>query len=112
MNIRINENQVTVEVGATVGSLRDRFKPGADVAILNGFAVAADALLRENDELFLIRRGEVPSRDELEFLMAARHTPGHARARSRRWLGSPVSAALAPWWRWSLRGRRRPARDR
>jgi sulfur carrier protein ThiS adenylyltransferase len=103
MNIRINEKQVTVEVGATVGSLRDRFKPGADVVILNGFAAPPDAVLWENDELFLIRRGEVPSRDELEFLMSARHTPGvHARLKQAvvgiagvGGLGSLVAVELA-----------------
>jgi len=51
----------------------------------------------------LIRRGEVPSRGELEALMAARHTPGvHERMRSARvgvaglgGLGSVVATALA-----------------
>jgi sulfur carrier protein ThiS adenylyltransferase len=76
MNIRINEKSVEIAEGSTIAMLRDEFKPGADVLILNGFTAAAGVAVREGDELFLIKRGEIPSREELEFLMSARHTPG------------------------------------
>jgi sulfur carrier protein ThiS adenylyltransferase len=89
MQIRINEKPATVDDDATVGSLRDRFKPGADVLIRNGFITTPDIPLQEGDELFLIQRGEIPGADELEYLMAARHTPGvHARLK-----GSTVGIA-------------------
>ena len=53
--------------------------------------------------MFLIRRGEQPDREELEFLMAARHTPGiHARLKEAvvgiagaGGLGSAIAVALA-----------------
>lgn len=59
--------------------------------------------MRDDDELFLIRRGEIPTEDELEGLMAARHTPGvHARLKQAvvgiagvGGLGSAVAVALA-----------------
>ena len=103
MNIRINEKKITVEEGCSLSVLVDRFKPGADVLILNGFPVPADTLLSEGDELFLIRRGELPDEQELEHLMAARHTPGvHARLKQAvvgiagvGGLGSAVAVALA-----------------
>ncbi|MBI2435246.1 MAG: sulfur carrier protein ThiS adenylyltransferase ThiF, partial [Candidatus Hydrogenedentes bacterium] len=55
------------------------------------------------DEVVLIRRGEVPGRDELEALMAARHTPGVHAILQRATvgiagvggLGTAVAVALA-----------------
>lgn len=103
MNIRINEKDSTVEPGLTLADLAGRFKPGADVLILNGFPAPAETVIREGDELFLIKRGEQPGREELEYLMAARHTPGvHARLKQAvvgiagaGGLGSAVAVALA-----------------
>jgi sulfur carrier protein ThiS adenylyltransferase len=103
MNIRINEQDDVVTPGSTLGDLARRQKPGADVLILNGFPASADSLLQEGDEVFLIRRGEQPTQDELEGLMAARHTPGvHAKLKQAvvgiagvGGLGSSVAVALA-----------------
>jgi sulfur carrier protein ThiS adenylyltransferase len=103
MNIRINELPVQTAQGATLGLLAGRHKPDADVLILNGFPASADALLQEGDELYLIRRGEQPGKDELEHLLAARHTPGvHGRLKAATvgiagagGLGSAVAVALA-----------------
>ncbi len=103
MNIRINEKEVTIEAERTVAELAERFKPGADVLILNGFPAASEAIVKEGDTLCLIRRGEQPGADELECLMTARHTPGvHARLKGTvvgiagvGGLGSAVAVALA-----------------
>ena len=103
MNIRINEKPVVVEENITLAALSDKFKPGADVVILNGFPALGETLLSEGDELFLIRRGELPDEHELEHLLAARHTPGaHARLKQAvvgiagvGGLGSAVAVALA-----------------
>ncbi|MCX7770637.1 MAG: sulfur carrier protein ThiS adenylyltransferase ThiF, partial [Proteobacteria bacterium] len=35
-----------------------------------------DKILKEMDQVFLIKRGEIPSKEELEYMMIARHTPG------------------------------------
>jgi len=102
MNIRVNER--SIETGAkTLFVLRDAVKPGADVVILNGAAMGEDAPLKEGDEVSLIARGEVPSADELEALMASRHTPGvHAKLKAATvgiaglgGLGSAIAVALA-----------------
>lgn len=103
MQLRLNENDLEIAVGTTLYALRDQYKPGADVLIVNGFPAAADQPLRDGDSVVLIRRGEIPPADELEALMAARHTPGvHARIKVATvgiagcgGLGSAVAIALA-----------------
>jgi sulfur carrier protein ThiS adenylyltransferase len=103
MRIRLNEKTITEEKGVTLAMLAERHKPGADVLILNGFPVTGDTALNEGDAAFLIKRGELPDQDELESVMAARHTPGvHARLKRASvgiagvgGLGSAVAVALA-----------------
>lgn len=103
MTIKVNEKPIEVEEGTTLFRLRDALKPGADVLILNGAATTADAPLSGGDEVSLIRRGETPSADELEALMASRHTPGvHAKVKAATvgiaglgGLGSAIAVALA-----------------
>lgn len=87
----------------TLGAVADLYKSGADVLILNGFPAPSDTILNDGDELFLIRRGEIPTAEELEGVMASRHTPGvHARLKQgvvgiagAGGLGSAVAVALA-----------------
>jgi sulfur carrier protein ThiS adenylyltransferase len=103
MKININEKSAVIKDGLTLGDAAELYKPGADVLILNGFPAQAVTLLKEGDELFLIRRGEVPTEEELEHLMAARHTPGvHSLLKQAvvgiagvGGLGSSVAVALA-----------------
>lgn len=103
MNISINEQKIAVDDSVTIAALAEKFKPGADVLILNGFPASRETVLREGDELFLIKRGQQPSEEELEYLMAARHTPGvHAKLKQATvgiagvgGLGSAVAVALA-----------------
>jgi sulfur carrier protein ThiS adenylyltransferase len=62
-----------------------------------------DRVLQPGDEVIFIRRGEVPNKEELEVLMAARHTPGvHAKLKQATvgiaglgGLGSAIAIALA-----------------
>ena len=103
MNIKINEKEFTIETGLTLRAVAEQHKQDADVLILNGFPSGSDTKLKEGDEVFLIRRGEIPTEDELEGLMAARHTPGvHTRLKEAvvgiagvGGLGSAVAVALA-----------------
>lgn len=102
--LKIKLNERLFETGAkTLFALRDAVKPSADVVILNGAAMNADTPLKEGDEVSLITRGEMPSADELEALMASRHTPGvHAKVKAATvgiaglgGLGSAIAVALA-----------------
>lgn len=103
MKIRINERPTLIKDDLTLGSVAALHRPGADVLILNGFPAPADSVLNDGDEVFLIRRGETPTEEELEGLMASRHTPGvHARLKQGvvgiagvGGLGSAVAVALA-----------------
>ncbi len=103
MKIEINERSTDIAQGTRLHQLQEQVKPGADLVILNGFPVSADQLLAEGDRVVFIRRGEQPGADELEALMAARHTPGvHAKIKRATvgiagcgGLGSAVAIALA-----------------
>jgi sulfur carrier protein ThiS adenylyltransferase len=103
MRIRLNEHDLDIAPGTALYALRDAYKPGADVLIVNGFPAGQDQRLAEGDSIVLIKRGEIPPVEELEALMAARHTPGvHARIKGATvgiagcgGLGSAVAVALA-----------------
>lgn len=103
MKILLNERPLDAEAGITLFALRDCRKPDADVLIVNGFPAAQDRPLAEGDRVVLIRRGEHPAPEELEALMAARHTPGvHERVKRATvgiagagGLGSAIAVALA-----------------
>ncbi len=45
------------------------------VTIINGFQTSDNITLNENDEIFFIEKGKMPSKDEFERLMCSRHTP-------------------------------------
>ncbi len=45
------------------------------ITILNGFQTSDNVFLNENDEIHIIEKGVLPPKDELEAMMAARHTP-------------------------------------
>ena len=78
-------------------------KGGGDVVILNGYQLSVDAGLAEGDTVCVIKKGVMPGRDELESMMAARHTPGvHAKLKAARvaiaglgGLGSNIAVSLA-----------------
>jgi sulfur carrier protein ThiS adenylyltransferase len=103
MDILVNEKKQTVADESSLHQVRDRFKPRADVLIVNGFPAADDLPLASGDQVVLIRRGEIPAADELETLMRARHTPGvHEKLRTAcvgiagvGGLGSHAAMALA-----------------
>jgi sulfur carrier protein ThiS adenylyltransferase len=103
MKIKVNERATDVPAGTTLAGARRLCKPDADVVILNGGPAREEHPLSEGDEVVLIRRGETPSREELEALMVARHTPGvHARVKQASvgiaglgGLGSAIAVALA-----------------
>jgi sulfur carrier protein ThiS adenylyltransferase len=103
LSIQLNERPFEAEEGVTLFGLRNTVKPDADVVILNGAAMSADAPLIKGDEVCLIKRGEAPSADELEALMVSRHTPGvHAKLKAATvgiaglgGLGSAIAVALA-----------------
>lgn len=103
MKIYLNENTEEFTAPLTAGAVRDRRRPEADLLIVNGFPAEPSQVLAEGDRLVLIRRGEIPAPEELDALLAARHSPGvHARVKAATvgiagvgGLGSAVAIALA-----------------
>jgi len=103
ITILLSERPLDVPAGTTLFQLRAEHKPGADVVILNGAPAAQDVALQPGDAAVFIQRGETPSREELEALMASRHTPGvHEKLQKATvgiagvgGLGSAVAIALA-----------------
>lgn len=103
MKIKLNEITAEIGEGTTLGEVAQRRKPGADVLIVNGFPARPETMLHDGDSVMVIKRGESPAREELEAVMAARHTPGvHAKVRAATvgvaglgGLGSHVAIALA-----------------
>jgi sulfur carrier protein ThiS adenylyltransferase len=103
IQIRVNEKEVSVPPETTLFQLKERFKPGADLFIYNGFPLTADRSLQPGDEIVFIQKGEPPSPEEIECLMTARHTPGvHQKIKNSAvgiaglgGLGSSIAIALA-----------------
>jgi len=101
--IIVNERPLDTAPGETLYALRDRLKPGADVLVVNGHPSGKDMELSDGDVVVLIRRGEPPSMEDLECMMAARHTPGVHSVLKKACvgiaglggLGSSVAVALA-----------------
>lgn len=75
MKIKVNEKELRVYPHITLFQLKEKIKPEADIIIYNGFPVEKDVSLKDGDEVCFIKRGEIPSQEELEYLMVSRHTP-------------------------------------
>ena len=103
IQVRINERVVQFDEPPKLMELRTRLKPDADLVILNGFPTTENPFLSDGDNVVFIRKGSRPTREELEALMTARHTPGvHETVKKARvgiagigGLGSAVAVALA-----------------
>ncbi len=103
MQIQLNEEPLEVAPDIRLRQLRDRLQPQADILILNGHAETGDPHLVAGDQVVLIQRGRIPTSEELETQLAARHSPGVYRQLKQATvgvaglggLGSPVAVALA-----------------
>ena len=103
MKIILNGKENDIETGLTAFQLRDEKFNSMCIVILNGFQISEDCTLKENDTIAVIEKGKMPSQDELESLMASRHTPFvHERFKKGRvaiaglgGLGSNIAVMLA-----------------
>ena len=101
--LQVNERRVDYQKGMRVADLAHIYKPGADLFIVNGYPVPDNTPLYDDDVCCLIKRGEVPAAEEMQYLLVARHTPGVHELVKRATvgimglggLGSPVAVALA-----------------
>jgi len=103
IQIKINEKEISIPLNTTLIHLKDQFKPNADLIIYNGFPATSDQPLKQGDEIVFIQKGTIPSSEEFECLMMARHTPGiHQKIKKSvvgiaglGGLGSAIAVALA-----------------
>lgn len=103
ITVKVNEKPYRLATDTRLMDLKAKVKPGADVVIYNGFPITENIQLKNADGVVLFKKGEVPSKKELEVLMMARHTPGvHEAVRKGRvgiaglgGLGSHIAFALA-----------------
>lgn len=103
MIIRVNEKEVKARAEAKAVDIVRDHKPDTDIIILNGHIVKPDTDLESGDVLYLIKKGEIPDADEMQYLITARHTPKVAdRMKQCRMavcglggLGSNIALALA-----------------
>lgn len=105
--MKVNECETPWCAGISLAQLRAQFKPEADIVVLNGFPVKPEDLEKTmvwvDDQIVLIKRGEIPAKEQLEALLCARHTPGvYDQLRTKcvgiagvGGLGSNVALALA-----------------
>ena len=76
VELTIQGRKVLIEAPVSMGTLRDLHRPGADILIADGAVVDASHVPQAGSEITFIRRGEMPSMQELEACMMSRHTPG------------------------------------
>jgi sulfur carrier protein ThiS adenylyltransferase len=103
IRIRVNEKEVSISPTRSLFHLKDQFKPNANLIIYNGFPISSDCPLKQGDEIVFIKKGEIPSPEEFESLMMARHNPGiHQKIKTSvvgiaglGGLGSAIAIALA-----------------
>ncbi len=99
----VNEQQVPYGKAQTIGELAASHKPLADLFILNGYPVSSATKVYDGDTCTLIIKGRIPSTEEMDSLLCARHTPGiHGKIRHSTiailglgGLGSTVAGAMA-----------------
>jgi len=101
--ILVNEQEFPFENQLKIGELAATHKPGADIFILNGFPVPTHTPVKDGDSCTLIQKGVIPTPDEMDALLSARHTPGIQKTIRKSTiailglggLGSAVAGAMA-----------------
>jgi sulfur carrier protein ThiS adenylyltransferase len=102
MKITVNGKEMDLN-WRTAFEVREQIGEPTDIVILNGFQIDQDSPISENDCLSIIRKGIMPTEEELESMMMARHTPNvHKRLKQSKvaiaglgGLGSNIAVMLA-----------------
>lgn len=74
MLIQINGHDTDTDL-KSLYELKEKYGSGCEVVIFNGFQTAENFMLNNGDTVFFIKKGIMPSENELEAMMSARHTP-------------------------------------
>lgn len=85
MKLIVNGKPYTTNASKLL-DLKEELQIPSDVTILNGFQVSENLDIKEGDLVTLIQKGKMPSQDELESMMCARHTPNvHHKVKEAKW---------------------------
>lgn len=105
MTIKISVNEVNLEWSGepTAAAVRNFYKPNADLILCDGAPVPEGYCLKDDSAVVLIKRGELPSKEEMGALMRARNPDYFLPALSEAviaiggagGLGSAVAISLA-----------------
>ena len=101
--LKVNEHLCPFPGPQPLAELAKQFKPDANLFIRNGFPALPGDTVEDGDTIALICKGQQPTKEELDFLLTARHTPGiqekikHASVAvlGLGGLGSAVAGAMA-----------------
>ena len=101
--LTVNEQQVSHDGVQTIGELAAIHKPLADLFIVNGYPASSATKVHNGDVCSLIVKGEIPTAEEMNGLLCARHTPGIQKKIRKSTiailglggLGSTVAGAMA-----------------
>jgi len=99
----VNEKEVPFHAGMTLADLLMAQGEDADILLVNGYPATVQTMLFDGDRCWLWQRGKVPSAEEMQYLLYARHSPGVQDHLQKRMvgimglggLGSLVAIALA-----------------
>lgn len=75
MEVYVNEILLNVDEDADILELKNKIKKDADVVIYNGFPIKDNIKLKPLDRIVFIKKGEIPTKEEMEAQLVARHTP-------------------------------------
>ena len=75
MKVYVNEILLNVGEDTNILELKNKIKKEADVVIYNGFPVKDNIKLKPLDRIVFIKKGEIPTKEEMEAQLVARHTP-------------------------------------
>ncbi|MEL5900126.1 thiamine biosynthesis protein ThiF [Clostridium sporogenes] len=75
MEVYVNEILLNVGEDTNILELKNKIKKEADVVIYNGFPVKDNIKLKPLDRIVFIKKGEIPTKEEMEAQLVARHTP-------------------------------------
>ncbi|URZ03685.1 sulfur carrier protein ThiS adenylyltransferase ThiF [Clostridium felsineum] len=103
MRVYVNERPREVGINTTLMELKEEIKSDADVVIYNGFIMKENVVLKKEDNIVFIKKGEIPKKEDMEAQLVARHTPKvHTKVKEAfvgiaglGGLGSNVAVSLA-----------------
>lgn len=75
MKVYVNEILLNVDEDADILELKNKIKKDADVVIYNGFPIKDNIKLKPLDRIVFIKKGEIPTKEQMEAQLVARHTP-------------------------------------